>query len=262
VYVAKAQQPGRVREITVAAGATATVNVPWKIEGALRTGAGAVVLDVDKGLGGDAELVAATQLGRALGASNVVVLSTRPLNGRRSIVGYGISVESQNKAFAAIQIEPIAPTRDTVVKLAALLAGDKGVAAPGLITTEPVERPVGGLDRPTPGMGGKRVTSLVLGGVALASIAAAVVFKLSSDSEYDKSVAEPDDAKQKSLYDSSNGKYKLAQGFAIGGAALAIGAAVLWFTGGHAEHAEHADGVAIAPAPSPDGLSVVVSGRF
>ncbi len=260
VFIAKAQHAGRVRDVTIATGATTTVNVTWSIDGALRTRGRSVALALDNGTGGDAELLAATQLGRALGATSVVVLSARPINGRRAIVGYSINVESQNKTFAAIQIEPIAPTPGTLVKLAALLAGDKGIAGPGLITTEPVERPIGELDRPTRGLGAKRWTSLILGGFGIAAFAGAVAFEVSSSSSYDKSKIEPDDVKQNALYESANRKYKLAQGFALSGAVLAVGAATLWFTGGY--KSERRDGVSLVPTPSSGGFSVVVSGRF
>jgi hypothetical protein len=84
-------------------------------------------------------------------------------------------------------------------------------------------------------------------------------FELSSNSTYDQSKTEPDDAKQKSLYDSANSKYKIAQGLAVGGAVCVIGAAVLMLShgGGESEH-----GVAWAPAAVPGGAAVLVMGRF
>src|SRR5262245_28888208 len=255
LLVAKSPQPGRVREIDVAPGRTTTVHVDWKVEGALRTSGGVVALDVDKSASGEAELEAAMQLGLALGAHHVVVLAVRPVNGRRAVVGYAVG-ESQDKTYAAVQLGPIAPTAETLGRLAAVLAGDKSVEASGLITTEPVESP----PEESHPLGARRTASIVVGGVALATLVGAVGFELSSRSTYDQSKAEYDDAKQRSLYDSANRKYRVAQGLAIGGAALVVGAAVLWFAGG--PQAEEERGVAIAPVATPEGFSLVVMGRF
>jgi hypothetical protein len=101
-----------------------------------------VTFDLDKAAGADAEMQSATQLARALGAKTIIVLSVRPLQGRRAIAGYSIDVESQTRAFAGVQVEPIAPSTETLVQLAALLAGDKNVEAPGLIRTEPARTSV------------------------------------------------------------------------------------------------------------------------
>jgi hypothetical protein len=137
IYVARGEEPGRVHEIDVPPRGTASLEISWALDGALRTAGSVVSLQVDESAGADAEVQQATALGRALGVKTVVVLSVRPINGRRAITGYSIDVESQTRRYGALQIEPIAPSTQTVAQLAALLAGDKNVDANGIITTEP-----------------------------------------------------------------------------------------------------------------------------
>jgi hypothetical protein len=257
VYVAKGQAPGRLREVEIASGASVTVEVSWLIEGALRTSADGVTLALDAGAAADAEVQVATRLGRVLGARTVVVLSVRAINGRRAIAGYAISVESQTRTFAAVQLEPVAPSAEKLASLAALLAGDKGAPSTGLITTEPVELPPAPVAAP---LGARKKVALALGAVALGSLIAAGGFELSSRDTYDQSKVEPDATTQDALYDSANKKYKFAQAFALGGAALAVGAAVLWLTGGASAESEQR--VSLLPAVGPDGASLVVTGRF
>jgi hypothetical protein len=142
VYVTKGQDTGRVHTIDVGAGSSAFISASWQLDGALHTSGAAVTFDLDKAAGADAEMQSATQLARAIGAKTVIVLSVRPLQGRRAIAGYSIDVESQTRAFAGVQVEPIAPSAETLAQLAALLAGDKNVEAPGLIRTEPTRTSV------------------------------------------------------------------------------------------------------------------------
>jgi hypothetical protein len=258
VYVAKGQAPGRMREVEISPGASVTVDVPWTLDGALRESSSDVALALGGDAGSDAEVQVATQLGRVLGARTVVVLAVRTINGRRAVAGFAISIESQTRTFAAVQLEPIAPSHEKLTSLAALLAGDKSAPADGLITTEPIEEPPTKVV--TTRLGARKKVALVLGAVALGSLIAAGGFELSSRDTYDQSKVEADPTKQDTLYDSANKKYKLAQGFAVGGAVLAVGAAVFWFTGGVSTESESR--VAVLPALTPDGASLLVAGRF
>jgi hypothetical protein len=137
VYVAKGAQAGRVRRVQVSAGAQAAVAVSWPLDGVLRSRAGYVGLELPAGAGADEELALATRVGRDLGARSVVVLGIRPVDGRRAVVGFAVSTESQTRSFAAVQVEPVEPPRERLVTLAGFLAGDKKVASAGLITREP-----------------------------------------------------------------------------------------------------------------------------
>jgi hypothetical protein len=251
VYIAKADQPGRVHEIDVPPARAASVSASWTLDGRLRTREGRLVI-----ADADDEHGAAVQLARALGASQVIVLTLRSLNGRRAVAGYAIEVDSQHRTFAAVQIEPSAPPADTMKRLAALLAGEHGVSDADLITTEPPKPIIG-----TPGLGRRRRIALVVGGVGLASLLAGGGFELSSRSDYDASKVEGNNDKQNALYDSANRKYQLAQGFAIVGVACVAAAGYLWFTGHYETEAEQ-PGVTIAPAATPDGISLIVAGSF
>jgi hypothetical protein len=258
IYVAKGQSAGRVREVDVAAGANVIVTVAWSIDNAIRTSPSSVILDAGHDANIDQQVVIAARIARMLGARTVVLLSVRPVNGRRSIVGYSIAVESQTRAFAAVQIEPVAPSPDTLAKLAAFLAGEKSAQTDGLITVEPGDHPVVVAHASRP-LGARRTSAIILGGLGLASLVGAGVVYVSSQDTYDQSKREPDPSMQDALYDSANRKYKVAQGLAIGGAALAIGAAVLWFT----DHGERRDGsLAVVVTPTTEGFAAALTGRF
>jgi hypothetical protein len=99
----------------------------------------------------------------------------------------------------------------------------------------------------------------VLGGLALGSLAGATLFELSSRTTYNDSKIEPDPVRQDALYDSANRKYKLAQGFAIGGAALAIGAAIVWFS---RDSERERPQVSVTPTATSTGLSLSIEGSF
>jgi hypothetical protein len=264
VYIAKGSQPGRVHEIDVAPGAASTVNVSWEVDGVLRTSGDYVGLELPPGTTPENELAAAVHLGRAIGAKGVAVISVRLLNGRRAVVGYSISIESQNKTFGAVQAEPIAPTADTLAKLAALLAGDKSVSSAGLIT-EPNDTNAAldhgeGAPPPSSGLGGRRITAIVVGVAGLALAGGALAAESSSRSTYDQSKTEPDPQRQEDLFNSANNKHLLAQGLAVGGAACVVGAVVLWFTGRPHAGEHH---VSVAPTPmSSGGAMVTMSLQF
>jgi hypothetical protein len=248
IYVSKEDRPGRVREIDVTAGGTATVEVSWVLDGALRNANGHVEVRET-----DDEHVAAIQLARALGASEVVVLTQRKLNGRRAVAGYAIEVDTQHRTFAAVQVEPTPPSLDTMRRIGALLAGEHGVSDSDLITQEP-PKPTG----PTH-LGARRKWALGTGALGVAALIAAGGFELSSRSTYDASKLEGNNDKQNALYDSANRKYQIAQGFAIGGAVCVAAAAALWFTG---RYETEPAAVSVAPVVTGDGVSFVVAGRF
>src|SRR6185437_1347549 len=126
-------------------------------------------------------------------------------------------------------------------------------SAPGLITTEP--RPASSATPSAP-MSRRHKLAIAVGALALASGGAALSFELSSRSTYDASTREPDDARQNALYDSANRKYELAQGFALGAAACALGAAVMWVT----DHPEDR-AATITLTPTTSGLSLSLAGR-
>jgi hypothetical protein len=245
VYVAKGEAPGRVREVELPAKGHAAVDVPWAIDGLLRTRGAYVGLE-----GADGALDAAVRLGRALGAKSVVVLGLRTVEDRRSIVAYAISTESQNKIYGAVQVEPVSPPPAVLTKLAALLAGDK-VDAAGIITKEPA--PVR-----TRRVIGQRPSALhklkwVFGVGALAALGTGGAL-IAIDNK-----PAPGGARMADYHDTKN----LGIGVAAGGAALAA-VAIYMFVADHPVdvEAEVAPGVTLAPSVSPDGVGFAVLGRF
>jgi len=137
VYVApKGERLGRSHNVEVNPRSVATLAVSWQLDGALTTGRQFASLSLPAGATPREEIVAATTLGRALSLERVVVLSVRDLDDRRSIVGWSISINSQTRVFAAVQIEPIMPPTAVLTQLGALLAGARGVNKRGIITRE------------------------------------------------------------------------------------------------------------------------------
>lgn len=255
VYTEKGRAPGRVRVVEVAPGVAASVSVPWLVDGVIRTIAQRVVIDLHD-LPQGTEWHVALSIGRALGVPRVIILRSRPLDGRAAIVGMSITVESQTRTFGAVQLEPVAPTRTTLLALASLLAGNKSAAAPGLITTEPSPT-IADREPPAVPLTRRRKIALAIGTVALASAGAALGFELSSRSTYDQSTREPNDARQNALYDSANRKYQVAQGFAIGAAACALAAGILWWRG-----TPEAPTPLVGVSTDGTGVSFAVAGRF
>ena len=250
VYVAKGGQTGRVREVEVAAGGHATIDVPWQIDGTLRTHGGYAGLEFGKGGTAD-EIGVAVKVARAVGAKNVVVLGLRTLDGRRAVVGYSVSTESQNKVFAAVQIEPVDPAPGTLAKLAALLAGDKNVETKGIITKEPVPVPVR--------VAGTRHGALH--SLKWVFLAAGVVGLAAGGGLYATSQSEPtgDGTRMPTYRDTKT----LGLGVGAGGVVL-TGVAIYMFAADHDIPIESAGphGVAIAPAIGPHGAGLTVLGRF
>jgi len=256
IYVTKGQARGRVREMDLSPGASATLDVPSTLDAALHDDAGGVSLVTDADDAAQVQL--AVRLGHALRVKSVVLLSVRNLNGRRAIVGYAIDVESQSKTFAAVQIDPVAPSPTVIGKLASLLAGDKDASAPELITVEPgASAPI--VERPRSSNGRSRTPAWIVGGIGVVSLAVAGGFELSSRSTYDESAREPDDARQRTLYDSANTKYKVAQGLAVGGAACLVGAVILYVRGSGDDSHER---VTIAPAIGSETVGFAAMGSF
>ena len=154
VLVQQGDQLGRVHEVEVEAGRTATVNVSWPLDSAL--GAGAALVFPDEGARADNEARHSVRVARALGAQSVVVLGIRDNRGRRSVVGAVYSADSTRPLRSgAVAVEPVVPEAERLAALARLLAGDE--AAAGLVaplaesprsTPEADDRDGGGGGRP------------------------------------------------------------------------------------------------------------------
>jgi hypothetical protein len=251
VYVAKGGQAGRVREVEVAAGGHATIDVPWQIDGTLRTHAGYAGLELGRGAGTAEEIGVAVKVARAVGAKNVVVLGLRTLDGRRAVVGYSVSTESQNKVFAAVQIEPVDPAPGTLAKLAALLAGDKNVETKGIITKEPTPAPVQ--------VAGTRHGAMHT--LKWVFLAGGVVGLAAGGGLYATAQEQPtgDGTRMAGYRDTKT------LGLGVGAAGVVLtGVAIYMFAADHDVPVESSGphGVAIVPAIGPRGAGLTVLGRF
>jgi len=85
----------------------------------------------------------------------------------------------------------------------------------------------------TPAAGRSRIVPLALGAGALVLAGGALGFELWSESTYDQSKREPDDAKQHDLWSSANTERHVAQVLVGAGVACAGVAAWLWIRDGH-----------------------------
>jgi hypothetical protein len=101
--------------------------------------------------------------------------------------------------------------------------------------------------------------ALILGGVA-------IVLEISARSTYDKTKQEPDEAKQKSLWDQANNKRYAAIGLGIGGVACAGVAVWLYLrSGGESEATSttvQARRLNLLPIISSDQAGLVLQGRY
>jgi hypothetical protein len=250
VLVAKGSQDGRVHQVQVPPGGHASLDIAWELDAAVSTTSGVTTLAAH----GD-DLADAIRLGRALGAPRVVVLGIRYLGGRRAVVGYGIDVESQRRSYAAVQVEPLAPPEETMHRLAALLAGDENVSTSDLITREPES---GSSSRH--GLGPRRSTALLIGGLALVAGGAAVGFDVYAHDAYDASAREGNNDRQNALFDTANRRYHVAQGLAVAAGVGVVAAVTLWLVS--PAPPEREERTSLAPIVSPSQVGVAVMGRF
>ncbi len=114
VYVQQGQLSGRLHEIDVEAGVVATITVSWATDSSLRTAGGKPYLafDSDKARE-ESERTEALRLTRAVGASSVILLGVHEMDGRRSVVGVYLSVESARPVRkGSVAIDPVTPPED------------------------------------------------------------------------------------------------------------------------------------------------------
>ena len=127
VFLQQGDELGRVHEVDVEAGRTATVTVSWQLDAALR--AGARLVFADEAARQEREARHAVGVARTLGAPSVVVLGIRDNRGRRSVVGAVYSADSMRPLRSgAVAVEPVVPAPERLAALARLLAGDEAAA--------------------------------------------------------------------------------------------------------------------------------------
>lgn len=247
VYVQKGTVPGRQHVVDVAGGAEARLAVTWELEAALRSGASSVGFqygdpaDRERLEAGHATLVA-----RALGATGVVVVGIREYEGRRSIVGVFLSVDSGRPArIGALAVEPAEPGADLVRALGRFLAG--GEAVPGLIVPgDAGARPEREARRPY------RTWKWVAGVTGVLAVAAGVTLIALDEADHD-----PDGSLRESSLHTMTGGIVLT----AGGAVVLGTSVVLWVL--DARRPGPPARVQVGAAPTAGGgFGIVVGGSF
>ncbi len=114
VYVQQGQLSGRLHEVDVEAGVVATITVSWATDSSLRTAGGKPYLAFDSEKSReDNERTEALRLTRAVGANSVILLGVHEMDGRRSVVGVYLSVESARPVRkGSVAIDPVTPPED------------------------------------------------------------------------------------------------------------------------------------------------------
>lgn len=136
VYVQKGSAVGRLHEIDIRPGVEERLVLSWGFEAALNTSDGFVgfrFADARERVRREAEY--ATLVARMLGAAGVVVVTLQPVQGRRSVVGAVLSLDTGRPTrTASLALEPALPDPMQLRGLGRFLAGGEPVA--GLVVTE------------------------------------------------------------------------------------------------------------------------------
>lgn len=245
VYVQKGTVPGRMHVVDVAGGAEQRLAIDWELEAALRSGPGFVGLSYASAADRERlEAEHAAAVARALGASGVVVVGIREYEGRRSIVGAVLSVDSGRPArIGALAVEPAEPGPELIRALGRFLAG--GEAVPGLIVPG-TERP-----RPRAARGPYRTWKWVATVTGVLALGAGVTLMALDESQYDDSGALRPDARD---------TVGLGIAVAAGGVVVLGTGVVLWVLDKPPAPAREAR-VGVAPTPG-GGAGLFVSGTF
>jgi hypothetical protein len=126
VYVQQGERPGRLHEVEVEAGSEAVLSVSWELDAALATDAGYAGLEyADEAARQREEARHAVRLARAVKAGGVTVIGIQEVDGKRSIVGTVLSLDTgRSIRSGALAIEPVEPSAEKLRALARYLAGE------------------------------------------------------------------------------------------------------------------------------------------
>jgi len=132
VYSQRGTTVGRLHIVEVAPAASVSLSIDWPTDAALVTDDFVGLRFQNSTDRANLESAAAMALARNLGMDEVVVLSVRDFQSRRSIVGTVLSLDTgRPERTAAAVIEPTTPSGRTLRGLARFLAG--GDPVPGLL---------------------------------------------------------------------------------------------------------------------------------
>lgn len=250
IYTQKGSRAGRLHHVEVAGGVETSAEIDWYLDSALRTGPGTVgLLFADAPERAEHEVVNALAVGRALGSDSVIVVGTRDFEGRHSLVGTVLSVDTGKVIrTAAVALEPATPGPDAFADLARFLAG--GEPTPELLL--PGRRPAGGTvpvtrrDDRGRSFGAWKWAAL---GTGVAALATGVVFiQLDGPILDDQGNHTPDQYETRGP----------GIGLVAGGAALIGTGLVLWLL----ERPADRPATSAAVVPTAGGLTFAIGGSF
>ena len=262
VYAEAGTDHGRMHVVTVHAGAEARLDIPWRLEAALRTD-GFVGLSFSTAAAREAsEAGLAARVARDVGAASVVVLTIAEVDQRRSVVGMVIDVATGSAQRRAVMaLEPAEPPAAKLRLLGKYLSGID-VTDPLISTGETAP----GAPRLEAGGTARRSLRRPIGiGVAAAGVAAMAVggyfgvhaMQLKGDADEHCDDDWRCNATGYELEKDARSSANLSNAFLIGGALVAAGGAVLWWTA-----PSTAERATVAPVVSPDTVGVAMGGRF
>jgi hypothetical protein len=257
VYATKGDA-GRMHDATVVSGAAAAAAINWNLDRHLRTAGDQVRLELPAGSSARDEVAIAVSLARAVDAKAIVILSIREVEGRKAVVGTAIQTDSQTRVSAAVQAEPIAPAPETLVKLAALLSGDKNVDTTNLLVRSP--DPVTSDDGPPRWYSDR--WGWAIAGAGVVATGAGVGLLLNAGSIQDDADSEPRQAERRDLRDKADTRLWISSGVAaVGVGVLAVGVVKLVRTDGASTESLEwsAGGVRARPAVGLGWLGVTGS---
>lgn len=130
VFLQQGKLAGRVHYVQVGPGTESNLSASWQIDSVLQTPSDGVRLAFEsEAARNGAEGAELLRLARAVDATGVVVVGIREIEGRRSIVGSYLSVESSKPIrVAGLAVDPVAPSEAKLRALGRFLAGDEKAA--------------------------------------------------------------------------------------------------------------------------------------
>lgn len=130
VFLQQGKLAGRVHYVQVGPGTESNLSASWQIDSVLQTPAAGVRLAFEtEAARNGAEGAELLRLARAVDATGVVVVGIREIEGRRSIVGSYLSIDSSKPVrVAGLAVDPVAPSEAKLRALGRFLAGDEKAA--------------------------------------------------------------------------------------------------------------------------------------
>ncbi|HET6611185.1 MAG TPA: hypothetical protein VFG83_04320 [Kofleriaceae bacterium] len=244
VYVQKGDMPGRVHEVEVKGGESATLTIHWQLDRALRS---RDMVGLSFSDGDDLAALSpalGAKMATLLGANQIVVVGIRPHGHSDAMVASVIDARTATVVrSAALAIVPSPPAEAAIAALAAFIDGEPPTSGIQVIATGGTAPAVADTGA---SFGSKKIIALGVGGAGVAAIVAGgVFFAINGNCQ---------DVDCETVYQTA----PLGIGLSVAGAA-AVGAGVyLWLT---ADDGDAPPATAVAVGPGPQHGWFVTYGR-